>query len=602
VTKGAYLTGLDGLRALAVAAVLLYHAGLLAGGFLGVEVFFVISGYLITSLLVREWQLNDGIDIRAFWIRRARRLVPASALTIVVTLAIAVVALPDEVASLRGAAAAALLSVSNWYAIFSQQSYFEAVGRPPLLRHYWSLAIEAQFYLVWPIALVFGLRRFRQRYVLVATLLTALASAAWMAVLHQPDGDPSRVYYGTDTRASGLLLGAALALAAPRWRLRGLTIDGAGALALGGLVFLCLKLGEYAPFLYSGGFALVGLLSVVTIAAAVHPQGHIGRRVLEWAPLRWLGVRSYGIYLWHWPVFMLTRPGLDVPLDGWPLFILRLTLVLLLADFSFRCVEKPWRSGTPRLRWGGAVAGALFGLTVLGGSVAAAKPPPPRPAYLPVDSMDTWQAPTLSAAQVSNPVDEPNQVSSSVDEPNQVSSSVDEPNQVSSSVDEANQVMAVPRSLRVTAIGDSVMLGSASGLQATIDGIEIDAAISRQASAAIEILRSRVASGALGDVVVVHIGNNGTISAGQFDEMMSLLSGVPRVVVVDVKVPRAWEGPNNAVLTDGVAHYPNAVLVDWNAASRGRPELFWDDGIHLRPEGALVYAQLIAEQVVPGSQ
>jgi len=216
--------------------------------------------------------------------------------------------------------------------------------------------------------------------------------------------------------------------------------------------------------------------------------------------------------------------------------------------------------------------------------------------------MDTWQAPTLSAAQVSNPVDEPNQVSSSVDEPNQVSGSVDEPNQVSSSVDETNQVMAVPRPLRVTAIGDSVMLGSASGLQATIDGIEIDAAISRQASAAIEILRSRLASGALGDVVVVHIGNNGTISAGQFDEMMSLLSGVPRVVVVDVKVPRAWEGPNNAVLTDGVARFPNAVLVDWNAASRGRPELFWDDGIHLRPEGALVYAQLIAEQVVPGSQ
>jgi peptidoglycan/LPS O-acetylase OafA/YrhL len=602
VTKGAYLTGLDGLRALAVAAVLLYHAGLLAGGFLGVEVFFVISGYLITSLLIREWQLNDSIDIRAFWIRRARRLVPASVLTIVVTLAVAVVALPDEVASLRGAAAAALLSVSNWYAIFNQQSYFESVGRPPLLRHYWSLAIEAQFYLVWPIALVFGLSRFRQRYVLVATLLIALASAVWMAVLHQPDGDPSRVYYGTDTRASGLLLGAALALAAPRWRSRGLTIDGAGALALGGLAFLCLKLGEYDPFLYSGGFALVGLLSLVTIAAAVHPEGHFGRRVLEWAPLRWLGVRSYGIYLWHWPVFMLTRPGLDVPLDGWPLFILRLTLVLLLADFSFRCVEKPWRSGAPRLRWGGAVAGALFGLTVLGGSVAAAKPPPPRPAYLPVDSMNTWQAPTLSAAQVSNTVDEPNQVSSSVDEPNQASSSVDEPDQVSSSVDQPNQVMAVPRPLRVTAIGDSVMLGSASGLQATIDGIEIDAAISRQASAAIEILRSRLASGAVGDVVVVHIGNNGTISAGQFDEMMSLLSGVPRVVVVDVKVPRAWEGPNNAVLTDGVPRYPNAVLVDWNAASRGRPEWFWDDGIHLRPEGALVYAQLIAEQVDPGSQ
>jgi peptidoglycan/LPS O-acetylase OafA/YrhL len=211
------MPGLDGLRALAVIAVLLYHAELtwIPGGFIGVEVFFVISGYLITALLLAEWRQRGRIDLKAFWLRRARRLLPALYLTVVVTLAFAVVFLPGEVAGLRSDAIAAFGYVTNWYMVLGHESYFEAVGRPSLLKHLWSLAVEEQFYVLWPLLFAAGISlgavRWRQRRILVATVVGAAASTVLMATLYVPEADPSRIYYGTDTRASGLLIGAALA-------------------------------------------------------------------------------------------------------------------------------------------------------------------------------------------------------------------------------------------------------------------------------------------------------------------------------------------------------------------------------------------------------
>src|SRR5215217_6687399 len=212
-----YVPGLDGLRALAVIAVLLYHAGLpwIPGGFLGVEVFFVISGYLITALLLTEWRRLGRVDLKAFWLGRARRLLPALYLVLVVTLAYAVVFLPGEVAGLRGDVLAALGYVTNWYLVLGQESYFEAIGRPSLLKHLWSLAVEEQFYLIWPLVLAFGLSmgatRWRRRRILILALAGAVTSALLMALLYRPEVDPSRIYFGTDTRATGLLVGAALA-------------------------------------------------------------------------------------------------------------------------------------------------------------------------------------------------------------------------------------------------------------------------------------------------------------------------------------------------------------------------------------------------------
>ena len=643
-----YSPGLDGLRAFAVIAVLLYHADLpwIPGGFLGVEVFFVISGYLITALLLAEWRQRGRINLKTFWLRRARRLLPALYVLLVVTLGFAVVFLPGEVAGLRGDVLAAFGYVTNWYLIFAQESYFEAVGRPSLLQHLWSLAVEEQFYLIWPpilaLVLCIGATRLRRRRVLTFALLGAVASAIAMVFLYAPGVDPSRVYYGTDTRATGLLCGAALAfLWSPgekyrpsearhhRLRLPGrgrfkrrwgwttpLLHDVVGFAALGALVWFCLNLGEFQPFLYSGGFALVALATAATIMAVVHPYTLIGARLLGSAPLRWLGVRSYGIYLWHWPVFMVTRPDLDVPFDGLPLLALRLTATVVLADLSYRYVETPIRRGALgrawrtlreargplrrrlRLQWAGVLVPILASCALLGVAVAQAEPPE-KPSYLAsMKSVHTVEQSHHTSSTVG--IDSPRKDRPSLEQEGHEKAPDNSPGDKG----EARGAKKTWDSWRtgpseftgsVSAIGDSVMLGAVRGLQKDIRGLTVvDAEVGLQVYAATDILKSRRASGQLGDVVVVHLGNNGTFTTREFDQIMRTLSGVDRVVFVNVSVPRTWEEPNNQVIAEGVERYPNTVLVDWHAASADRPELFYKDGYHLRPEGQRIYADLIS--------
>lgn len=353
-----YLPGLDGVRALAVAAVLAYHAGLSVwGGFLGVESFFALSGFLITALLLTEWRERGQISLGRFWMRRARRLLPALFLVLIGVGVLVAVALPEEGAGLQGDMFAALAYVMNWHLIAGQQSYFDPLVRPPLLQHLWSLAIEEQFYLLWPILFALGMRYLRRVGLLAALLIGAVASMVWMAMLYQPGADPSRVYYGTDSRASALLIGSALALVWSPWRApatgraAGLAFDLVGLVAVGGLLMSYVRMFEYHPLLYRGGFALVSLATAGVIVAVTHPRAVLMPRMLGAWPLRWIGLRSYGIYLWHWPIFMVTRPYLDVPLDGWRLHLLRLVAVLVLADLSFRFVELPIRRGGLRPVW-----------------------------------------------------------------------------------------------------------------------------------------------------------------------------------------------------------------------------------------------------------
>jgi peptidoglycan/LPS O-acetylase OafA/YrhL len=628
------------LRAFAVIAVLLYHADLawIPGGFLGVEVFFVISGYLITALLLAEWSQRGRIDLKTFWLRRARRLLPALYVLLVATLAFAVVFLPGEIAGLRGDVLAALGYVTNWYLILGQESYFEAVGRPSLLQHLWSLAVEEQFYLIWPPILALGLfigaTRLRRRRVLTVAILGAVASAMAMALLYVPGVDPSRIYYGTDTRATGLLCGAALAflwspgdkyrpsearhhrLGLPgrsRFRRRWgwtapLLLDIVGFAALGALVWFCVNLGEFQPFLYGGGFALVGIATTATIMAVVHPHSVLGSRFLGSAPLRWVGVRSYGIYLWHWPVFMVTRPDLDVPIDGLPLLALRLTATVVLADLSYRYIETPIRRGALerawrtlrdargplrrrlRLQWAGVLVPILASCALLGVAVAQAEPPE-KPSY-------------LASMKSVHTVEQSHHASSTA---GIVSSRKDGPSLEQEGQEQVKAQTAAKKTWNsgrtgsseftgsVSAIGDSVMLGAVEGLQKDISGLTVvDAEVGLQVYAATDTLRYHRSLGQLGDVVIVHLGNNGTFTKGQFDEIMRILSGVDRVVFVNVAVPRAWEDPNNEVIAEGVDRYPNAVLVDWHSASAARPEIFYKDGYHLRPGGQRLYADLIS--------
>ena len=421
-----YLAGLDGLRALAVIAVVLYHAGVdfVPAGFLGVEIFFVVSGYLITSLLLSEHAATSAVSLRRFWVRRARRLLPALFLLVAVVLTYFAIFLPGEVAMVRGDALAAVAYVSNWAFILRDTPYFEQVGRPSPLLHLWSLAIEEQFYVVWP-PLFVGLMALRGRALLFAAIVAGIVgSTVLMAVLYEPFADVSRVYYGTDTRAAGLLFGAALAvvwragaLPAPRgrvvaWlfyasglaRLLRLSLDIAGLAALAGLAYIVVTFNSFQPALYLGGFALVSALTVIVIAAAVTPGGALGR-VLGVAPLRAIGLRSYSIYLWHWPIFVVTRPGIDVSMGEIELLAFRLALTLLLAELSYRFVEMPIRHGALGRIWARARAGAAPGWRrqlrhgvvlgpALGGAIAlgvvvAVAPAAEPPSYLTTERIST---------------------------------------------------------------------------------------------------------------------------------------------------------------------------------------------------------------------
>jgi peptidoglycan/LPS O-acetylase OafA/YrhL len=689
---GARLSGLDGLRAIAVLAVILYHAdlGWLPGGFLGVDVFFVISGFLITTLLLAERERLGHIRLRAFWLRRARRLLPALFLVLAATLSLAVLFAPDEVARVRGDTLAALAYVTNWYLVLRQQSYFEAMGRPSPLLHLWSLAVEEQFYLLWPLALAVGMLVLRRRGMLLATLLGAAGSALLMAMLYTPGVDPSRVYYGTDTHAVGLLVGAALALAwSPRPRTeipppapdptpiaarpnRGpldlppwpdapetfprsagrdpgdRLAEGAAALVgrvrrlpwwdligVGGLALMlaCFAwFDEYEPLLYRGGFAALALVTAAVIVAAVRPGDRIGTGLLDRQPLRWIGERSYGIYLWHWPIFTLTRPQLDVALDPIPDLALRLLLTLAAAEASYRFLETPVRHGAlgrawrawravPRghrvsaFRWPMATGGAAMAMAlVMAARVAGAVPPPPPP-YLAVTSIDVGgPATAASAAPVAAPspalVDpSPLGTAGPAGPATPGATAPGAPPDLAPGSPPArpatppagpSAAAPVPRAPHVLAIGDSVMLGAVTQLRLAVHGIEVNAAVGRAFGVGVEILQQRQAQGVLPGAVVIGLGDNGWVTAAQIDQAMHVLRGASVVVFVNLKEPRSWEAHDNALIADAAHRYSNVVVVDWHDASANHPEYFWDDGIHLRPAGATAYARLVAAALTAG--
>lgn len=353
-----YFGGLDGLRALAVIGVLLYHAGLpVLGGFLGVETFFVLSGFLITALLLAEWRENNQVDLVAFWRRRALRLLPALFLALAVSAAYTAIVLPNEWAEFQSDMLASLGYIMNWHLVWSEQSYFDPTLRPPLLQHLWSLAVEEQFYLVWPLLFIVLIGLLQRKGLLVTVLGAAVASIVLMASLYEPGANPSRVYYGTDTRAGGLLIGAALALAWTPWKspathqkAAGIAWDVVGVLGLGGLLWSYLYLFESHPLLYRGGFALVAIGTGLLIAATTHPSSRLLPTVLGSSPLRWIGARSYGLYLWHWPVFMATST-LEGRTSEFVLLAIRLAIVLIIAMLSYRFVEVPVRQGALGRLW-----------------------------------------------------------------------------------------------------------------------------------------------------------------------------------------------------------------------------------------------------------
>ncbi len=366
-----HIEALDGLRGLAVLAILLFHAGHLRGGWLGVDVFFVLSGFLITSLLLGEHESTGGISLTSFWGRRARRLLPALFATLLgVGLYAVAIARPEGLGRIRADAIATLFYVQNWHAIAAGQDYWQIFRAPSPLDHTWSLSIEEQFYLLWPPAVLWLLRRARGSSRALAGTAGALAllSAAWMATLYDPDRGTARVYFGTDTRMAATLLGAAVA-AGLRARVRawpGPSSRIADATALAGLLALCaasLGLEGSSPVVYRGGLFALGLASAAVVAGAVLAPRGIAARITSWRPLRLLGLVSYGVYLWHWPIYLVLTPE-RVGWSGWPLTLARIAPTLLVATLSYLALEQPIRSRA-RLRERAPAAALAAGVGVL---------------------------------------------------------------------------------------------------------------------------------------------------------------------------------------------------------------------------------------------
>ena len=623
------IDGLDGLRAIAVVGVLLYHAEVpwAVGGFIGVDVFFVLSGYLVTTLVLRSLEGQGSLGFGRFWASRLRRLAPAQVALIVATVLVVAVWHRDELAELRGQVVAALTGTTNWYLLANDASYFEQLGRPPLLRHLWSLAIELQFYLVFPLVLAVTWPRWRDRLQVMAGFLAVaiVASAVWMAWRFDPGGDPSRAYFDSFARLQAPLLGALLALVWRPAKLRrspagvhGVRYAVAGGLALAGLAVIGHTASDRSAFLYRGGFLATALLAVVVVAAVTHPRSNLGgRRGLGHPALVAIGVRSYGLYLWHWPVFALLRPRVDVGWSWETTLVVRLAVTVALTELCYRLVERPWHGRAPSTSRSGvgmllrapasapaatrafgaiAVVGVLLTGTLLATTTRADD-----------DIADSLQAGEAELARAEAAAGAGGSAASStVPEVASPSTAVPGP-PATTAVPGPPATTAVPGSTTtaappaaagpVTLVGDSVMVGAAPTLFATFgDRATIDAEVARQAASIAPVIEQLDREGRLGPTVVVQVGINGTVTDDDLRAIADAVAG-RRLLVVNARVPRSWEASNNETVADVVPTLPNAATVDWFSASDGHRDWFLADGIHLTEAGRDAYASIIERAV-----
>ena len=572
-----YIPAIDGLRALAVIAVMFYHLGFswIPGGFLGVDLFFVISGYVITRMLLDSIAQSGGLDLRGFYLARLRRLLPALLFMLTTTIIAVGIWAPDTIKRLLVDTPFALTGTINWWLVANEQDYFESIGRPPLLQHTWSLAVEAQFYLVWPLILYFILKKFGKKHIPVAALFIAAASGiALLLVSFSIDAanasKVSHVYFGTDTHSIGLFLGAALAVSwiPQNFRVelsrKGQNfIDGIGVFGFIGILATFLLIDASNPAMYKIAFPLAGIFGAAIIASIVHPASRFAP-VLQNKVLLWIGERSYAIYLWHWVIFQVTRPTVDLAGQAWALYSLRILIVFALADISLRYVELPIRRGVIQY-W------------IKGRKYRTKKERNRQTSLL---STATVIVVIIAAVISVRAISIANDARVALEK--------------SLTVDTTTAVPTEKDGLWVT--GDSVILGIRSVLEENQPISLVNARIGRQAPELLEVLIQDQPQ-ALDSPIIFNLGNNNALSREQVEQIFEAIKGQPQIIVVNTAVPRPWRDGNNQIINEVAAKYPQADVIDWNAISNGRPEYFAPDGVHLVPAGVNAYVSAILEKL-----
>ena len=630
-----YIPSLDGIRALSVLAVIVYHANKLwlPGGFLGVEVFFVISGYLITLLLLAESEKSGTVSLKQFWLRRARRLLPALWVVLLGVVVFAALFQREILGTLRGDVVAALFYGFNWFQIWVGTSYFTSFEFVPL-RHLWSLAVEEQFYLIWPIVMLVVAKTGKRRLPIVSAVFVgaAVTLAIYMSAVYQRGAistisdtpeqfmslfgqSVSRVdflFLGTLTRSSGLLLGAALAIWWRPWLLQN---SRAGASKLfdvvgfGGLVALALMMWRYHTviegtdsgtvgydLLFQGGFFLTDVASVALIAAAVHPGSKVIAKTLSNPVLVWLGRRSYGFYLFHWPVFQFYRRFAGQGLTPYE-FVVLVLLALALTELSYRYIETPVRQGALS-RWWAEFRQPASGAQLVRRQrrivmVALAS-------VLPVFGVVSLATARVALDEIAQNLSDNEGNTVDVLGSGQSVGGGDATSAVTATTIVGQVVTATTtldgQVIDVLAIGDSVMLGAANVL--TERGVTVDAVKSRPYRQALEIANFMKSVNRLGSVVIIHLGTNNTVDELTLDEIMVPLRDVPLVLFVTVHVPsEVRQNTNNRRINELPAKYENVKVLDWYSVALAHPEYLYGDKTHIRPAGQKVYAELMMQAI-----
>ena len=623
--KSRYISGFDGVRTLAVIGVILYHLfpyGM-TGGFLGVSVFFVVSGYLITDLLILEYEQEGTIDIKGFYSRRMKRLYPALLTMVMTTAAFITIFARDSLEKLRGVIVSNIFYVYNWFQVANHESYFDKFGGQSPFTHLWSLSIEGQFYLFWPIIILLLLNFLHSRQTNFDILvIAAFVSALLMIIFFQPGHDPSRVYFGTDTRAFSILLGTALAFLWPATKLktalqRGprLFLDGTGIASLFLIILMFFKMNGESDLVYMGGMFFFSLLSVILIATIAHPGADMDR-LLSNPVFHWVGKRSYGIYLYQYPIMIFYEQKVpDIAAHPWIHAIIEICLILFVSDISYRFLERPLQHfdysrtfmeirkicsknspyGWKRI-W--AAAAALVVLVAGWGAVDQ-----PRASVADQDSLALQKVIQKNdhSAQKQNKQADQREKSDKQPEKNEAKSSTNsqakpaKKTTVELTTAEKNRAEQLP----VTAVGDSVLADASKTIQGIFPQMYVDAKVGRQVNEALPILSSLAQRGKLSDTVLISLGTNGPFNDSEMARLMQILGSKRKVYWINVNVPtKRWQDQVNQALSSASQKYHNLTVIDWYSYSKDHPDWFYSDHVHPNPNGLPYFGNFVARGIL----
>ncbi|MGK9344020.1 acyltransferase family protein [Melissococcus plutonius] len=610
LVKDRYITGFDGIRTIAVLGVILYHLfpTVLVGGYLGVPVFFAVSGYLITNLLRQEWIQTKEVDLKAFYIRRMKRLYPALIAMLVLSTAYITIFQSNLLNNIHGEIISSLLYLNNWWQIFQGTSYFDHFAVPSPFTHIWSLAVEAQYYLVWPIVFVL-LEKFIKypgKIIKIISSLTLL-SVLLMALFYTPNTDPTRVYYGTDTRLFSILLGSAFAFIWPSYRLKKEIpqsarhfLNGVGIISLFIIIMSFLFLADHYNFVYYGGMFIFTIFAVLLVAVTAHPGADLNRWLTN-PVFDWIGKRSYGIYLYQFPVMVFYEAKIKnlTHFSLWHSFI-ELLLILGISELSYRYIEKPFKKfhykysllvlkdlvSKPLFKRWKIISGIeiFVGLLALYGLIIA-----------PSNQIDAQQQELQEQIEVNKKKVEDRKS-------HIIQGKSDSSPQVAKELDYGliPEEKERAKNMEISVIGDSVILNASADLQKIFPKMVIDSDVGRQLYASVPVVEKLKKEKMFKDTILIGLGTNGSFTEAQFNDFMHAI-GEKKVYWINVRVPtKRWQDDVNSMLEEMKKKYKNLTIIDWYNYSNAHEEWFYDDHVHPNEIGRIKYATFVAKHLVDG--